>query len=62
MKYKIARDPALRERLKNNTRFLKFRALQSIALRTDLSLDIFEVLLETDPLSMEEPAQLSMFR
>jgi len=36
--------------------------LRSIAARSDLSLEIFKVLIDSDPLSLEETTQLSMFR
>jgi len=62
LKFKCERDPYLRLQLRPNFHFLKFRTLRSIAARTDLSLELFNVLVDSDPLSLEETTQLSMFR
>lgn len=60
-KLKLDRDPYLRELLAGNVHFLKFRTLRSIGARTDLSLEIWKVLIDSDPLSLDETTQLSMF-
>lgn len=62
LRYKMDRNPALRAQTKSRVRFLKFRALRGIAARSDLSLGIVKMLLDADPLIMEESAPLSMFR
>lgn len=62
LKFKIDRDPYLRQQLGPNFHFVKFRTLRSIAARADLTLEIFKVLIDSDPLSLEETTQLSMFR
>lgn len=61
MKFKIDRDPYLRELLTSKIHFVKFRTLRSIAARADLSLEIWRVLIDSDPLSRDETTQLSMF-
>lgn len=61
LKLKLERDPFLRELLTENIHFLKFRTLRGIAARADLSLEIWKVLIDSDPLSLDETTQLSMF-
>jgi len=61
MKFKIDRDPYLRELLTEKFHFVKFRTLRGIAARADLSLEIWRVLIDTDPMSRDETTQLSMF-
>ncbi len=61
LKFKIERDPYLAEQITNHCHFLKYRTLRSIAARTDLSLELWKVLIESDPISLEETTQLSMF-
>lgn len=62
MKYKLERDPYLQELLADHAHFLKFRTLRSIASRVDLTRDIWSVLIDTDPISLGETTQLSVFR
>lgn len=62
LKFKSERDPYLRQLLGPRVHLLKFRTLRSIASRADLSLELFKVLVDSDPLSLEETTQLSMFR
>ncbi len=62
MKFKIERDPYLRELLTPNFHYLKYRTLRSIAARADLSPEVWQVLIDSDPLSLEETTQLSIFR
>ena len=62
LKFKIDRDPWLRQQLGPGFHYVKFRTLRSLAARPDLSLEIFKVLIDSDPLSLEESTQLSMFR
>jgi uncharacterized protein YjfI (DUF2170 family) len=61
LKLKLERDPYLRELFSRNIHFLKFRTLRGIAARSDLTLEIWKVLIDSDPLSLEETTQLSMF-
>lgn len=61
LKLKLERDPYLRELLSKHVQFLKFRTLRGIAARPDLTLEIWKVLIDSDPLSLEETTQLSMF-
>lgn len=61
MKYKLERDPHLRGLISSGYHFLKFRTLRSIAARSDLSLELWKMLIDSDPLSLEENTQLSMF-
>jgi len=61
LKFKLERDPYLRELLENGFHFLKYRTLRSIAQRADLTLELWKMLIDTDPLSLEENTQLSMF-
>lgn len=61
LKLKLERDPYLREIFSRNIHFLKFRTLRGIAARNDLTLEIWKVLIDSDPLSLEETTQLSMF-
>lgn len=62
LRFKVERDPFLAETIAENCHFLKFRTLRSIANRADLSLELWQVLIESDPVSLEETTQLSMFR
>ncbi len=62
LRFKVERDPFLAESIAENCHFLKFRTLRSIAQRADLSLELWKVLIESDPVSLEETTQLSMFR
>lgn len=61
LKFKIERDPFLAEQIADHCHFLKYRTLRSIAARSDLSLELWKVLIESDPISLEETTQLSMF-
>jgi hypothetical protein len=61
LKYKLLRDPLLRERTAHHWHFLKFRALRSLAARTDLTPEVWQMMLDSDPISLEETTQLRMF-
>jgi hypothetical protein len=61
LKFKLERDSYLRELLDNRFHFLKYRTLRSIAQRTDVTLELWKMLIDSDPLSLEENTQLSMF-
>ncbi len=61
LKYKLERDPYLRELLDDGFHFLKYRTLRSIAQRADVTLELWKMLIDSDPLSLEENTQLSMF-
>jgi hypothetical protein len=61
LKYKLLRDPQFREIASPNWHFLKFRTLKALAARTDISLAEWNILLDSDPLTLEENTQLRMF-
>jgi hypothetical protein len=61
IKYKVDRDAFLRERTADNWHFLKFRTMRHLAQRTDLSRELWTLLIDSDPISLEETTQLSMF-
>lgn len=61
LKYKLLRNPLLRERTAHHWHFLKFRALRSLAARTDLTAEVWQMMLDSDPISLEETTQLRMF-
>ncbi len=61
LKYKLLRDPQLRERVSNGWHFVKFRALRALAARPDLSPEVWQLLLDSDPITLEESLQLRMF-
>lgn len=57
---KLQRDPRLAGATANGWRFLKFRHLQRMAERNDLTIDLWENLLDKDPPSFEEPTQMQI--
>jgi hypothetical protein len=59
--HKLDRDPRLRERVSKHWHFLKFRTLRELANRKDLSLDLWDLFIDSDPISLEDATQLSMF-
>ncbi len=59
--YKMERDPWLRERVSQGWHFLKYRALRELASRSDISLDLWDLFIDSDPISQEDATQLSMF-
>lgn len=61
LKFKLMRDPHLREQTAHGWHFLKLRALQSLAARTDLSRTVWEMQLDSDPINLEETTQLRIF-
>jgi len=61
IKYKIDRDALLKERTAQNWHFLKFRTMRHLAVRADLSRELWTLLIDSDPISLEETTQLSMF-
>jgi hypothetical protein len=54
LRYKLDRDAWLRERTSKGWHFMKFRTLRDLALRADLSLDLWDLLMDSDPISLEE--------
>ncbi len=62
LKFKIERDPYLRENITPRWHFLKFRSLRGILTRPDISLELWNVLMDSDPLSRDETTQLTMFQ
>jgi hypothetical protein len=61
LKFKLMRDPHLRELTAHGWHFLKLRALQVLGLRTDLSRTVWEMQLDSDPIDLEETTQLRIF-
>lgn len=61
LKFKIERDPYLRECITSRWHFLKFRTLRSIFNRQDHSLETWKALIDSDPLSLDDTTQLTMF-
>jgi hypothetical protein len=61
LKYKLDRDPYLRERIPHNWHFLKYRTLRELAKRKDISKDLWDLFIDSDPISLEDATQLSMF-
>jgi hypothetical protein len=61
LKYKLLRDPQLREELGTNWHFLKFRALRNLAARGEITPALWQMMLDSDPITLEENTQLRMF-
>ena len=61
LRFKIDRDPFLRETVSKGWHFLKFRALRELARRKDISRDLWDLFIDSDPISQEDATQLSMF-
>jgi hypothetical protein len=59
--YKLQRDPQLAEAANAGWRFLKFRHVTRLGEMTDLDRAHFDTVLAQDPVSWEEPVQMSMF-
>ncbi len=59
--YKMQRDPRLATALQRGWHVLKFRHLHHVAGQADLSHDLWEALLDSDPPLWRETAQMSMF-
>ena len=58
---KIDHNPLLTEMTAKDWHFLKFRTMRHLALRADLSRELWALLIDSDPISLEETTQLSMF-
>lgn len=61
LKYKMLRDPQLREATTQGWHFLKFRSLRNLAARTDLTPTVWQMQLDSDPITLEETTQLRIF-
>jgi hypothetical protein len=61
LKFKLMHDPRLRELVAHNWHFLKFRALQALSQRNDLTRAIWQMQLDSDPIDLEETTQLRIF-
>ena len=61
IKSRIDRNALLQEQTAENWHFLKFRTMRHLAVRADLSREIWALLIDSDPISLEETTQLSMF-
>jgi hypothetical protein len=57
----LERDPFLRECVAQRWHFLKFRTLRELARRKDISRDLWDLFIDSDPISLEDATQLSMF-
>lgn len=58
---RIQRNKLLQEITASNWHFLKFRTMRHLAVRSDLSRELWALLIDSDPISPEETTQLSMF-
>lgn len=61
LQYKLDHNPRLQEQTRSGWHFLKFRYLAALAQKSDLNLELWELLLDGDPLSAEKDTQLSIF-
>lgn len=61
LKFKLARDPQLRELTAHNWHFLKLRTLQGISTLNDLSREMWAMQLDSDPINFTETTQLRIF-
>ena len=61
IRYKLERDPWLRECITQRWHYLKFRTLRELSSRKDISRDLWDLLVDSDPISQEDATQLSMF-
>jgi hypothetical protein len=59
--YKLQHDPQLAEAAGSGWRFLKFRHVTRLGEMSDLDRAHFDIVLAQDPVSWEEPVQMSMF-
>jgi hypothetical protein len=59
--YKLQRDPQLASAAGSGWRFLKFRHVNRLGEMSDLDRAHFDIVLAQDPVSWEEPVQMSMF-
>lgn len=61
LRYKLDRDPYLREKTAQRWHLLKFRTLREVDRRNDLSKDLWDLFIDSDPISLQDATQLSMF-
>lgn len=61
IKERVDRNPLLQQITAGNWHFLKFRTLRHLTVRSDLSRELWALLIDSDPISPEETTQLSMF-
>ncbi|MBA4375722.1 MAG: hypothetical protein C0401_06065 [Anaerolinea sp.] len=61
LRFKLDRDPNLRDLVSSHWHFLKYRTLRDLAQRKDISLDLWDLFIDSDPISLEDATQLSMF-
>lgn len=61
IKWKIDHNDLVSEITARNWHFLKFRTMRHLAVRPDLSRELWALLIDSDPISPEETTQLSMF-
>jgi len=61
LKFKLLRDPQLRELTANRWHFLKLRTLSALEGRSELTLSTWSMLLDSDPINLDVTTQLRMF-
>ena len=61
LKFKLLRDPQLRERTAHCWHFLKLRTLHDLSARNDMNPELWAMLLDGDPINLEVTTQLRMF-
>jgi len=61
IKERVDRNPLLQQITAADWHFLKFRTMRHLAVRSDLSRELWALLIDSDPISPEETTQLSMF-
>jgi len=59
--YRLERDPRLNDLFMSNWKVMKFRHIRQLSERQDLTVNLWETLLDGDPIRWEESTQLSMF-
>jgi DNA-directed RNA polymerase subunit RPC12/RpoP len=59
---KLRRNPSLAQALSTNWHFLKLRHIRLLADRSDLTIQLWQELLDSDPPQLDETAQMVMFR
>jgi hypothetical protein len=60
IKWKIDANDLLAEITSNNWHFIKFRTMRHLAVRPDLSRELWTLLIDSDPISPEDTSLLSM--
>ncbi|MHC1740699.1 MAG: hypothetical protein AB9897_06260 [Anaerolineaceae bacterium] len=61
LKFKLERDANLREKTAHQWHFLKLRTLQTLSGQPDLTQELWQMQLDSDPINIEETTQLRIF-